>query len=147
MKIKKLKLKFRENFSRKYYSLNRRRNWRWKLQQLFRSNISKQSQLVARSIVNIHRKFILILIFFFFFFEKGIFIFERVKFNSSELINRSTSLIVIPARAYSVSGSLFICAILSIVDRKFETSTFDKLEIDCIYEGSMATLERKKKNS
>lgn len=116
------------------------------MQQLFRSNISKQSQLVARSIVNIHRKFILILIFFF-FFEKGIFIFERVKFNSSELINRSTSLIVIPARAYSVSGSLFICAILSIVDRKFETSTFDKLEIDCIYEGSMATLERKKKNS
>lgn len=115
------------------------------MQQLFRSNISKQSQLVARSIVNIHRKFILILIFF--FFEKGIFIFERVKFNSSELINRSTSLIVIPARAYSVSGSLFICAILSIVDRKFETSTFDKLEIDCIYEGSMATLERKKKNS
>lgn len=145
MKIKKLKLKFRENFFRKYYSLNRRRNWRWKLQQLFR--IYRNNCSVARSIVNIHRKFILILIFFF-FFEKGIFIFERVKFNSSELINRSTSLIVIPARAYSVSGSLFICAILSIVDRKFETSTFDKLEIDCIYEGSMATLEgKKKKNS
>lgn len=144
MKIKKLKLKFRENFFRKYYSLNRRRNWRWKLQQLFR--IYRNNRSVARSIVNIHRKFILILIFFF-FFEKGIFIFERVKFNSSELINRSTSLIVIPARAYSVSGSLFICAILSIVDRKFETSTFDKLEIDCIYEGSMATLEGKKKNS
>lgn len=139
-----MKLKFRENFFRKYYSLNRRRNWRWKLQQLFR--IYRNNRSVARSIVNIHRKFILILIFFF-FFEKGIFIFERVKFNSSELINRSTSLIVIPARAYSVSGSLFICAILSIVDRKFETSTFDKLEIDCIYEGSMATLEGKKKNS
>lgn len=109
------------------------------------SNISKQSQRCSfdckySSKIHFDPNF--------FFFEKGIFIFERVKFNSSELINRSTSLIVIPARAYSVSGSLFICAILSIVDRKFETSTFDKLEIDCIYEGSMATLEGKnKKNS
>lgn len=145
MKIKKLKLKFRENFFRKYYSLNRRRNWRWKLQQLFRSNISKQSQRCSfdckySSKIHFDPNF--------FFFRKGnIHFWTQLKFNSSELINRSTSLIVIPARAYSVSGSLFICAILSIVDRKFETSTFDKLEIDCIYEGSMATLEGKKKNS
>lgn len=144
MKIKKLKLKFRENFFRKYYSLNRRRNWRWKLQQLFRSNISKQSQRCSfdckySSKIHFDPNF--------FFFSKREYSFLNVKFNSSELINRSTSLIVIPARAYSVSGSLFICAILSIVDRKFETSTFDKLEIDCIYEGSMATLEGKKKNS
>lgn len=100
MKIKKLKLKFRENFFRKYYSLNRRRNWRWKLQQLFRSNISKQSQRCSFD-CKYSSKIHFDPNFFFFFFEKGIFIFERVKFNSSELINRSTSLIVIPARAYS----------------------------------------------
>lgn len=102
-------------------------------------------QLFVRNIEIIHRRFILILIFFF----------EHVPWNLnlSKLIeiNRSTCLIVISRHERTIRFLYFIYLrhSLAIVDRKFETSTSLILDfqVDCIYEGSMIILERKKKKN